>query len=272
VSGWSAACVGPHRPRSCRSDLNLQDPKHVYRYGEGPVYAWTDITYLLNQADVSWAYYVDEGTCLDPPCHDGTGVGTAAGKNPLPGFTDVREDDQLGNIQTHTDYLEAAAAGTLPSVSWIVPGSRDSEHPQSGYSLYLGQAYVTRLVNAAMRGPDWDSTAIFITWDDWGGFYDHVPPIRIDENGYGMRVPGLVISPYAKEGAIDHQTLSFDAYLKFIEDRFLGGQRLDPETDGRPDSRPSVREDAEELGDLRRDFNFSQEPRPPLILDPSPPH
>ena len=78
-----------------------------------------------------------------------------------------------------------------------------------------------------MRGPDWKSTAIFVAWDDWGGFYDHVAPPSVDENGYGLRVPGLVISPYARKGYIDHQTLSFDAYVKFIEDDFLGGQRLD---------------------------------------------
>ena len=73
-----------------------------------------------------------------------------------------------------------------------------------------------------------------------------------------------------KGGTIDHQTLSFDAYLKLIEDRFLGGQRLDPATDGRPDPRPTVREEWEGLGDLAREFDFTQEPLPPLILDPTP--
>jgi phospholipase C len=82
-------------------------------------------------------------------------------------------------------------------------------------------------------------------------------------------VPGIVISPYAKRGYIDHQTLSFDAYLKFIEDDFLGGQRLDPRTDGRPDPRPGVRENQTILGDLRTDFDFNQAPRSPLILDPA---
>jgi phospholipase C len=88
----------------------------------------------------------------------------------------------------------------------------------------------------------------------------------VDGNGYGLRVPGLVISPYARLGYIDHQTLSFDAYLKFIEDDFLGGQRIDPATDGRPDSRPDVRENASGLGDLTADFNFSQAPRPAIVL------
>jgi phospholipase C len=92
----------------------------------------------------------------------------------------------------------------------------------------------------------------------------------VDENGYGLRVPGLVISPYARRGFIDHQTLSFDAYVKFIEDDFLNGQRIDPKTDGRPDPRPDVREDASQLGDLTNDFDFTQHPRRPLILPEHP--
>jgi phospholipase C len=131
---------------------------------------------------------------------------------------------------------------------------------------------VTRLINSVMNGPDWDSTAIFLTWDDWGGFYDHVAPPTVDGNGYGMRVPGLVISPYARRGHIDHQVLSFDAFNKFIEDDFLGGQRIDPRTDGRPDPRPDVRENAKILGDLAADFDFTRKPREPdpLPLDPAP--
>ena len=88
----------------------------------------------------------------------------------------------------------------------------------------------------------------------------------VDENGYGLRVPAMVISPYARRGFIDHQTLSHDAYLKFIEDDFLGGARIDPKTNGRPDQRPTVRENVAILGDLRKDFDFNQAPRPPEIL------
>jgi phospholipase C len=121
-----------------------------------------------------------------------------------------------------------------------------------------------------MRSDLWWTTAIFLTWDDWGGFYDHVPPPRVDANGYGIRVPGIMISPWAKAGTIDHQVLSFDAYLKLIEDLFLGGQRLDPETMSRPDSRPTVREEVPILGNLLREFDFTQDPLPPLILDPTP--
>jgi phospholipase C len=93
----------------------------------------------------------------------------------------------------------------------------------------------------------------------------------VDINGYGLRVPGLVISPYARRGYIDHQVLSFDAYAKFIEDDFLGSARLDPKTDGRPDPRPTVRENVSQLGNLVSDFNFNQPPRRPLLL-PLRPH
>jgi phospholipase C len=161
-------------------------------------------------------------------------------------------------------FFSAARAGNLPAVSWIAPSNRVAEHPPELISR--GQSYVTGLINAVMESPDWKSTAIFLTWDDWGGFYDQVVPPVVDQNGYGMRVPGIVISPYARRGYIDHQILSHDAYNKFIEDDFLGGQRLDPRTDGRPDPRTDVREANPLLGNLVRDFNFNQRPRPPLIL------
>jgi hypothetical protein len=157
----------------------------------------------------------------------------------------------------------------LPSVAWVIPENGVSEHPPS--SIHAGQAYVTGLINAIMRSSYWKDTVIILAWDDWGGFYDHVPPPKVDVNGYGLRVPALLISPYAKKGFIDHQVLSFDAYLKFIEDIFLNGERLDPLTDGRPDPRPSVREINPQLGDLLNDLDFSQVPLPPLILPINPP-
>jgi len=234
-------------------------------------YAWTDITYLLHSSGVSWGYYVFKGT--EPDCEDDSSMTCAPVQqgpqtpgiwNPLPSFTDVTQDGQLGNIQTLSNFFAAAKAGTLPAVSWIDPNGTVSEHPTALVSA--GQTYVTGLVNAIMQSPAWNSTAIFLSWDDWGGFYDHVFPPVVDGNGYGLRVPGIVISPYARQGFIDHQTLSHDAYNKFIEDDFLGGQRLDPSTDGRPDPRPDVREAGRLLGDLTADFDFSQPPRAPVIL------
>ena len=271
VSAWSAYCPDPSDAMSCRSNIDLTKEGQQHRYGDAPIYAWTDITYLLNAADVSWAYYVGKGTCIEPPCDTPPGPygTTPSGKNTLPGFVTVNENGQLGNIKWHSNFTRQAANGTLPSVSWLVPGNLVSEHPNADTRISAGQAYVTNMINAAMQGPDWDRTAIFLTWDDWGGFYDHVEPPRVDVNGYGLRVPAIMISPWAKRG-IDSQTLSFDAYLKLIEDRFLGGQRLDPATDGRPDRRPTVREEWSGLGDLADSFDFDQEPLPPLILDPTP--
>ena len=272
VSAWSAFCPDPTDPMSCRSNIELHRSEQQHRYGRRPIYAWTDITYLLHRADVSWAYYVGHGTCVDPPCEDtkpGPYGTTPSGKNTLPGFSTVNENAQLENIRWHDEFLKAARTDTLPAVSWLAPGNQASEHPGAGTPISAGQEYVTTMINAVMRSEAWEHTAIFLTWDDWGGFYDHVEPPRVDENGYGLRVPGIVISPWVKPG-IDSQTLSFDAYLKLIEDRFLGGQRIDPATDGRPDPRPTVREDVRILGDLADSFDFAQDPLPPLILDPTP--
>jgi phospholipase C len=272
VSGWSASCLDPDDPMSCVSNVKLVSDKWIWTYGEEPIYAWTDITWLLDRFDVSWGYYVGPATCSYPPCEgQKREVGfTAGSKNPLPGFTTLEETGQQENILHHDDFVRAATNGTLPSVSWVVPGNTGSEHPMGKAGISAGMAHVTRMVNAVMKGPLWERSAIFLTWDDWGGFYDHVLPPLVDENGYGLRVPGLLISPYARRGYIDSQTLTFDAYLKLIEDRFLGGQRLDPETDGRPDPRPTVREEVAILGDLALAFNFDREPREPLILDPTP--
>ena len=280
VSEWSARCSRPGDAMSC---VNAPDKPALppdFRHPRGrpnpsPDYAWTDLTYLLHKNDVSWAYYVFKGA--QPDCADDADVSCPAVRqrartpgiwNPLPYFDTVREDGQLGNIKPLRDFYTAARDGTLPAVSWIEPNNLVSEHPPALISR--GQSWVTGLINEVMRSPDWPSTAIFLAWDDWGGFYDHVVPPRVDRNGYGLRVPGLVISPYARQGFVDHQTLSFDAYVKFIEDDFLGGRRLDPKTDGRPDPRPDVRERVAILGDLARDFDFNQQPRRPLLLDPHP--
>jgi phospholipase C len=280
VSEWSAYCTDPLKPFSCHGRLDRPnndfiDGNVVGPSNQTPTLAWTDLTYLLHGQNVSWAQYVFKGG--EPDCDTNRGSACAASGanqptpgiwNPLPDFTDVSQDGQTRNVQTVSNFFKAASDGKLPAVSWIAPNWNVSEHPTALVSA--GQTYVTGLINAIMQSPDWDSTAIFLTWDDWGGFYDHVIPPRVDGNGYGLRVPGLVISPYARHGHIDHQTLSHDAYNKFIEDDFLGGQRLDPRTDGRPDPRPDVRETIPKLGDLRWDFNFNQTPRPALILPVNP--
>ena len=284
VSAWSAKCSSD-RPMSCHN--NIKGPysatafDHAVREelttGKTDVdLAWTDITWLLHLFQVSWGYYVQTG--FQPDCDDDDAETCARVRqsyhtpgiwNPLPLFEDVRQDKQLANVQPLSAFLDQARLGTLPAVSWVVPSQADSEHPPA--SVHQGQAYVTSLVNAVMESPDWNSTAIFLSWDDWGGFYDNVVPPNVDLNGYGMRVPLIVISPYARKGWIDHDVLTSDAILKFVEDDFIGSLRLDPKTDGRPDRRPDVRENASILGDLIDAFNFAQKPRQPVLLATNPP-
>jgi phospholipase C len=278
VSAWSATCSDLDDPMSCSSDqkfpggIYADEPSKIWapKMGEPRPYVWAPVTWLLYKAGVSWGYYVGEGTCVAPPCEHLEGILTAPVQNPLPGFAATAATGQLDNIRPNTEFIRDARAGNLPSVSWFMPEQDKGEHPPD--SIEVGQAYVAKAINAVMEGPEeqWLRTAIVLTWDDWGGFYDHVEPPVVDENGWGLRVPSMVISPWAKPGFIDSQTLSYDAYLKLIEDRFLGGQRLDPETDGWPDSRPTVREEVKLLGDLALDFDFTQEPLPPLVLDPWP--
>ena len=282
VSEWAAHCAKHNDPKSCFNfqpkhglDLHRGVPDKQVRAGTGsaanPIYAWTDLTYLLYKGGISWGYYVVPG--WEPDCENDASMSCTPVKqnsstpgiwNPLPYFDTVRADHQESNIQPVQNFYRQARKGTLPAVSWVVPSNTVSEHPPDRVSA--GQSYVTSLVNAVMSGPDWNSTAIFISWDDWGGLYDHVVPPTVDQNGYGLRVPGLLISPYARHGYIDHQILSFDAYDKFIEDDFLHGRRIDPLTDGRPDPRPDVRENALVLGDLIDEFDFNQTPRPPVLL------
>ncbi|MEP7092343.1 MAG: alkaline phosphatase family protein, partial [Nocardioidaceae bacterium] len=278
VSEWSAYCAN-RSASSCvnRPELVGRKPADGWvgtggrRPARHPTYAWTDLTYLMHRHHVSWGYYVKPGS--EPDCRKDVALTcrrvaqrpvTPGLWNPLPNFVTVQTDHQLRNIAATGTFEHQARTGHLPAVSWVIPSGEVSEHPPGRVSR--GQSYVTQLVNTVMRGKDWRSTAIFLAWDDWGGFYDHVRPPYVDANGYGFRVPGIVISPYARRGYVDHQSLSFDAYVKFIEDDFLGGQRLDPRTDGRPDPRPDVREDNPDLGNLARDFDFSQRPRPPHLL------
>ena len=220
VSAWSAKCKN-RSPMSCVNDI--VGPYGVNKFqkavdselrkGKTSIdLAWTDITWLLYAHHVSWRYYVQAG--IQPDCENDSAETCAAVKqnvqtpgiwNPLPLFGDVQSDNQLNNIQSTRAYLHAAKKGTLPAVSWLIPSGANSDHPPA--SVHRSQAYVTALINAAMKSPDWDSTAIFLSWDDWGGFYDHVIPPAVDQNGYGLRVPAMVISPYARRGYIDHQTL-----------------------------------------------------------------
>jgi phospholipase C len=221
-------------------------------------YNFPEITELLTSGKIDWKYYVTSGT--EPDTEDAHVVGSESQEkqepdkytywNPLPAFPKVQDDPAMRNrLQGTGQFYKDAASGNLPQVSWVIPSGAVSEHPPE--SVRTGMAYVTGLVNAVMKGPDWNTTAIFISWDDWGGFYDHVAPPKIDEYGLGIRVPGLVISPYAKQNYIDHNTYSFESWLKIVEKRF--------------NIYPMTARDTNAT-DMLDAFDFTQQPRAPIIL------
>lgn len=115
-------------------------------------------------------------------------------------------------------FCSDVASGNLPQVTWITPPSSASEHPTA--SITNGETWTVQQVNCVMNSPYWSSTLILLTWDDWGGFYDHVPPPNVDFFGYGIRVPLLAVSPFAKSGYIGHKLYSFDSINKTIENVF----------------------------------------------------
>jgi phospholipase C len=149
-------------------------------------------------------------------------------------------------------FVQDAQNGQLPRVSWVVVGN-GSEHPPG--SSCVGENWTVRQVNAVMQGPEWGSTAIFITWDDFGGFYDHVPPPDVDNFGLGIRVPLIIVSPYAKSRYISHTTYEFSSLLKFVEVRW---------------NLPALTDRDNQANDLLDSFDFEQEPLSPLILQERP--
>jgi phospholipase C len=136
-------------------------------------------------------------------------------------------------------------------VSWLLPPGEYSEHPPG--SMCEGENWTASVLNAVMQGPDWNSTAVFVTWDDFGGFYDHVAPPQVDQFGLGPRVPLLIISPYAKAGYVSHTVYEHTSVLKFIETRY-GLKALT--------SRDAA------ANNMLDSFNFAQAPQAPLLLQP----
>jgi phospholipase C len=121
-------------------------------------------------------------------------------------------------IGSSAQVLADVANGKLADVTWVTPTCANSDHASCGGNT--GPQWVANVVNAIGQSPFWDSTAIFVMWDEWGGWYDHVPPPRVDFDGLGLRVPLLVISPYAKQGYVSHVQYEHGSVLRFIEDQF----------------------------------------------------
>ncbi len=203
-----------------------------------PCYDVQTLADSLESAGISWAFYA--------PSQGEKGYNFST----LDAFTQIRNGPLWStNVINDADFASDAATG-LPAVSWLVAGGAASEHPNHG-ALCAGENWTVEQINAIMNGPDWDSTAIFLTWDDFGGLYDHVPPPVVDNWGLGPRVPFLIISPYARAGYISSTQYEFSSVLKFIEERF--------------GLAPLTERDAE-ANDTTDSFNFSQTPLPPLIL------
>jgi phospholipase C len=153
------------------------------------------------------------------------------------------------NVPRDTTFIKDVKAGKLPAVSWLVTNAPQSEHPP--YSMCIGENWTVDQINAIMRSPLWKSTLIVLTWDDFGGYYDHVPPPYQDYISLGPRVPTVMISPYARPGYVDHHTMEFDSILKFIENNY----HLPPLTHRDRDA-----------ASILTSLDFKQLPLPPLVL------
>jgi phospholipase C len=196
---------------------------------------------LLNAKQIPWAYYAATNAQL--------GYIWSA----YSAIDRYRNDPELWakHIRPVDDVIRDITSDRLPPVTWITPRFQLSQHPE--YNFCWGQNWTIEVVNALMRSAAWKDTLLVVSWDDFGGFYDHVPPVRLDDNGLGIRVPAMVISPYAKPGYVDHTTYEFSSVLRFIEDNWS--------------LRPFLTRRDRIADGLRNAMDFSQ---PPSAPDPQP--
>jgi len=187
----------------------VQVDKHGKIVKEYPCFTAKTLADEANKAGVSWKYYASpRGT-----------VGYIW--LTLDAFKDIRNSKQWStNIGNNADFVNDAKNGTLPQISWLTPSVADSDHPDTTISMCTGQSWTVDMLNDIMNSPEWNSTVVILTWDDFGGFYDHVkPPKTSNWYTYGPRVPAIVISPFAKPGVYKGQ-LSFNSIDKYVEDQF----------------------------------------------------
>jgi phospholipase C len=232
----SNAPYGCDAPKGTVTSLIYTTGKYSRGAGPFPCFSYATIRDRLDASGLSWKYYVE------PVCCNGGPIWNA--------FDAIRAvrygSDWSTNVSIpETNVFADAKNGRLPVVSWVIPKVHNSDHP--GEPPDYGPSWVAQVVNAIGRSPEWKSTAVIVLWDDWGGLYDHLPPPQLDYEGLGMRVPMLVISPYARKGYVSHTQYEFGSILAFIENNW-GLKRLGT-TDGR----------AHTIGDV---FDFTKPPRP----------
>ena len=206
----------------------------------------------LEERGISWKFYVQN---YDPNINYRTAhliSGNRASQViwvPILNMARFLDDPELSShIVDLSEYFTDLENGTLPAVAYIAPAGA-SEHPPG--SIRSGQKFVESLVQALMRSTSWDSSAFLVTYDDWGGWYDHVLPPQVDEHGYGMRVPAFIVSPYAKRGHIDSTVIDFTSIMKFIEENW--------------NIEPFAERDANANNFLSA-FDFSAPPREPVFI------
>jgi phospholipase C len=200
-AGNNSGCTAPST-----EFVALIDPRGREGYLQYPCFDHGTLPDLLNTHGISWAYYTPSaGSIWTGPnaiFHLRFGVS----------WTHVIIEP------TPTQLFSDIAHNQIPAVSWVIPRGQNSDHPGGGTKG--GPSWVAAVVNAIGESPLWATTAIFITWDDWGGWYDHVAPPIYNSYEYGFRVPLIVVSPYAKQKYVSHATHDFGSILKFIETNF----------------------------------------------------
>jgi len=228
-------CDSPPGTRS--SFLTSNREEHFYQ-GPFPCFdQFNTIAQVLDDAGISWKYYATKLV------HGGVWEPFEAMK-----YTRYGPDWNSNIIAPQTTVLSDAANGNLASVDWVSPSKPDSDHPDDGNH---GPSWVGSVVNAIGESSYWPTTAIVVIWDDWGGFYDNAPPPQLDYRGLGIRVPCLIISPYAKQDYVSHVPYEFASILKFIEGVY-GLGTIGPPSQGYTDTRATSLDDA---------FDFNQQPR-----------
>ncbi len=229
-------------PRATRRVMRLEDESDVktlqrrYWITRWPCANFETLPDLLQRRGISWKYYLSVSPYFDV----------------LRGIRHIRFGPMWNHVVTEEEFAQDVRARRLPAVSWLLPPVALSDHPAYG-DLCDGENWTVETINAIMRRPVWEHTAIVLTWDDFGGFYDHVPPPHVDEYGFGPRVPAIILSPWVRPGLVYHTTTDFSSVLRFIETIF---------------DLPALTDRDRNADDLLAAFDFHQQPNPPLVLKP----